>query len=206
MANLMFRLGEQVQRAVGQKAVNSKISRQEAMLLAGQACNKVLRDLIWRNKTEGIETVPYACFKEYTLGVEYDSLKDSWYAALPIRTLESLYNNRGIYHVAPADNPNEMMIPLDRGFLFMFKDLDSFGLEDNLGYIPERDRIYLHGATFDAEYEVFIRVVPDATSLAPDDAIPLPPELTLDALKLAIEIATAQISLPEDIQNNNLGN
>ena len=59
----IYRIGEQVQKLYGQKVVGSKITRQEAILAASQATNKILRDLIYANKTQGIETIPYQCFR-----------------------------------------------------------------------------------------------------------------------------------------------
>lgn len=201
----IYRAGEQVVKAYGQFVVNGKISRQEAILAAAQASNKVLRDLIWRNKSEGVETIPYFCFKEYILGVEYDDIKKRWYATLPVRTLESLNNNRGIYHVAPKDDVYETMVPLDRGFNSMFKGLDSFQLEGRLGYIPERDRVYIQGAEFDETYEILVRVIPDATSLDVDEELPLSPELEIDMLQIALQILGVQMQSPQQTQNDNQG-
>lgn len=204
MGSTILKLGEQVQKLYGQKVVGSKITRQEAMLATGQATNKLLRDLIWRNKSQGIETIPYECFREYYLGISYDQRKRKWYAVLPIRTLESLHNNAGIYHVAPASDVDELMIPLDSGFNSMFRGLDSFGLEGKLGYIPERDRIYIQGADFEADYEVFVRLIPDATSLEPDDYSPAPADMEFDVIQLALQLLGVQMQSPKDIQTDNI--
>jgi len=203
MGSTIYRIGEQVQKLYGQKVVGSKITRQEAILATGQATNKVLRELIWRNKSEGIETIPYDCFREYYLNISFDTRKRKWYAVLPIRTLESLHNNAGIYHVAPGNCIDELMIPLDSGFNSMFRGLDSYGLEGQLGYIPERDRIYIQGADFDQDFELFVRLIPDATSLQPDDYMPAPADLEYEIIQLALQLLGVQMQAPKDIQTDN---
>lgn len=202
----LYRIGENVLKTFGQNVVGGKITRQEAILAAAQASNKLVRDLIWRNKAEGNETIPYYCFKEYRLAVQLDNLRNRWYATLPVRTLESLYNNRGVYHVAPADDIDDTFIPLDAGFNSMFRGLDAFQLEGRLGYIPERDRIYIQGADFDEDYEIFVRLIPDATGLEPDDELPAPPELENDIIMLALQNLGVTMQVPRDVQTNNLGN
>ena len=198
----IYRIGEQIQKLYGQKVVGSKISRQEAILAASQATNKVLRDLIYTNKAQGIDTIPYECFREYVLPIQKDVLRNKWYAKLPIRTLESLLNNMGIYHVAPTTDIDDLFVPLDAGFNSMFKGLDAFQLEGKLGYIPEKDRIYLQGAEFESDFEVFVRLIPDATSLEPDDNIPAPVDMEVNIIQLALQILATQMQVPRDNQND----
>lgn len=200
----IYRLGEQLQKLYGQKVVGSKISRQEAILAASQATNKVLRDLIYANKSQGVETIPYECFREYVLPVKLDNLRNKWYATLPIRTLESLFNNMGIYHVAPAADIDDLMVPLDSGFNSMFRGLDAFYLEGKLGYIPQKDRIYLQGGDFNEDFEVYVRLIPDATSLQPDDQVPAPADLEIDIIQLALQLLSVQIQIPRDNQNDGI--
>jgi len=198
----IYRIGEQVQKLYGQKVVGSKITRQEAILAASQATNKILRELIWANKNQGIETIPYECFREYVLPVKKDKLRSKWYAILPIRTLESLHNNRGIYHVSPSTDIDDLMIPLDAGFIGMFRGMDAFYLEGKLGYIPERDRIYLHGAEFNEDYEIYVRLIPDATSLEPDDQVPAPADMEYEIIQLSLQLLNIQAQVREDIQTD----
>jgi hypothetical protein len=198
----IYRIGEQIQKLYGQKVVGSKISRQEAILAASQATNKVLRDLIYTNKSQGIDTIPYECFREYVLPIKKDVLRNKWYAKLPIRTLESLLNNMGIYHVASTTDIDDLFVPLDAGFNSMFKGLDAFQLEGKLGYIPEKDRIYLQGAEFESDFEVFVRLIPDATSLEPDDNIPAPVDMEVNIIQLALQILATQMQVPRDNQND----
>jgi hypothetical protein len=198
----IYRIGEQIQKLYGQKVVGSKISRQEAILAASQATNKVLRDLIYTNKAQGIDTIPYECFREYVLPIQKDVLRNKWYAKLPIRTLESLLNNMGIYHVASTTDIDDLFVPLDAGFNSMFKGLDAFQLEGKLGYIPEKDRIYLQGAEFESDFEVFVRLIPDATSLEPDDNIPAPVDMEVNIIQLALQILATQMQVPRDNQND----
>lgn len=198
----IYRLGEQVQKLYGQKVVGSKISRQEAILAASQAINKVLRDLIYANKSQGIDTIPYECFREYVLPIQKDSIRNKWYAKLPIRTLESLLNNMGIYHVAPSTDIDDLMVPLDAGFNSMFRGLDAFQLEGKLGYTPEKDRIYLQGADFESDFKVFVRLIPDATSLSADDDMPAPADLEYEIIQLALQLLSIQFQVPRDNQND----
>lgn len=198
----IYRIGEQVQKLYGQKVVGSKISRQEAILAASQAINKVLRDLIYANKSQGVETIPYECFREYVLPTFDDPIRGKKYAKLPIRTLESLLNNMGVYHVAPAKDIDDLMIPLDVGFNSMFRGLDSFQLEGKLGYIPEKDRLYIQGADFEDGYEIFVRLIPDATSLEPDDDMPAPADMEVNIIQIALQILAPQMQSVDDNQND----
>lgn len=201
----MYRIGEQLMKLYGQKMVGSKITRQEALLVAGQAVNKALRDLIWRNKAEEENlTIPYACFREYRLPIDKDPLRNKWYATLPIRTLESLAYNQGIYHVAPADDIDELMVPVSVGFNPMFKNLDSYYLEGRLSYYPERDRIYIQGADFEDDFEVFVRLIPDATSLEADDQMPAPADMEVVILQTALQLLGVQAQSTEDVNTDGI--
>lgn len=190
----------------GQKIVGSKITRQESILAVSQAINKVVRDLIWQNKREEDNfTVPYVCLKEYRLGITKDDVRGKWYATLPIRTLESIAYNMGIYQVAPADNIDETMIPTTVGFNSMTRGLDMFQLEGRLSYSPERDRIYIQGADFPADFELFVRLIPDATSLESDDEAPIPSDKELDVIQLTLQLLGASImSVQRDTQTDGI--
>ena len=108
----------------------------------------------------------------------------------------------GIYHVASTTDIDDLFVPLDAGFNSMFKGLDAFQLEGKLGYIPEKDRIYLQGAEFEADFEVFVRLIPDATSLEPDDNIPAPVGMEVNIIQLALQILATQMQVPRDNQND----
>jgi hypothetical protein len=84
----------------------------------------------------------------------------------------------------------------------MFKGLDAFQLEGKLGYIPEKDRIYLQGAEFESDFEVFVRLIPDTTSLEPDDNIPAPVDMEVNIIQLALQILATQMQVPRDNQND----
>lgn len=198
----IMRAGEQLQKLFGQKVVGSKISRQEAILVVGQACNKVLRDLIWQNKAMGEETIPYQCFREYDLPIKYDTRHKRWYAVLPVRTLESLNNNQGIYHVAPAEDIDELMIPTNVGFHSMFRDLDAYNLEGKLSYYPQKDRIYISGADFTEDFELYVRLIPDCTTLEASDELPAPADLQVEIINVALQILGVQMQSPRDNQND----
>ena len=84
----------------------------------------------------------------------------------------------------------------------MFKGLDSFQLEGKLGYIPEKDRIYIQGAEFEPDFEIFVRLIPDTTSLEPDDNIPAPVDMEMNIIQLALQILATQMQIPRDNQND----
>jgi hypothetical protein len=200
----IYKLAEQVLKLYGQKVVGSKVTRQEAILAVGQSTNKIVRELIWRNKSEDNYTIPYVCFREFRLGVKLDTVRNKWYATLPIRTLESVAYNQGIYHVAPIENIDDTMIPVSIGFNSMTRGLDAFNLENRLSYYPERDRIYIQGTEFNSSYEIFVRVIPDTTALEADEDIPCPSDLHYEIQQLALQLLGVQMSVPEDTQTDGL--
>lgn len=202
----IYKLGEEVMKLYGQKMVGSKITRQESILAVSQAINKTVRDLIWKNKREEDNlTVPYVCLREYRLSITKDEQRNKWYATLPVRTLESIAYNMGIYQVAPADNIDETMIPTTVGFNSMLRGMDAYQLEGRLSYAPERDRIYIQGAEFEDDFELFVRVIPDATSLESDEEAPVPSDMELDVIQTALQLLGASImSVPRDTQTDGI--
>ena len=197
MAATIYRLGEDIVKSYAQRVQGGKITIQEAMLKGAQASNKYIRDLIWRNISMGEYTVPYGCLFEYTVGVEKDTTKGKWFATLPIRTLESLHNNMGIYYVAAATDIYTPIIPLATNFNALYRGLDAFGLETQLGYTPERDRIYIQGVDVDENFKVFMRLIPDSTTLNPDDPMPIPPDCEYEVIQMALQLLAPQIQTPE---------
>jgi hypothetical protein len=196
-----YRIGEQIVKALGQRGVGV-VTIQQAMLVASQIANKNIRDYIWALKSDGDITIPHSVLKEYTKGVVFDQTRDMWYVPLTVRTLDTLYGNMGVYSVYPKGRPADHIVPLSATFLGMYSGLGAYSLEGMLGYMPERDRIYLTGDTWTSDSEVSMLLIPDCTSLDPDDQMPGFVEMEADVLAQAIQILAPQLQT-QNIENDN---
>ena len=198
-----YRMGEEVVKLFNQTVLGGNITVQEAMLVASQAANKYIREYIFANKSAGEQTVPYSCLKEYIEPVLTDG-NGKFYASLPVRTLEGLPNNGGIFQVSPANDESELIAPLNTGFFGMFKGLDSYQLEGRIGYIPKLDKIYLYGVdTITDGYSLKIVVVPDSTALDAADEMPLPTDCEYDVITMAVQMAQTKMASQPNIVTDN---
>ena len=198
-----YRMGEEVVKLFNQTVLGGNITVQEAMLVASQAANKYIREYIFSNKSTGEQTVPYSCLKEYIEPVVTDGY-GKFYANLPVRTLEGLPNNGGIFQVSPANDESELIAPLNTGFFGMFKGLDSYQLEGRIGYIPKLDKIYLYGVDTIADgYSLKIVVVPDSTALDAADEMPLPADCEYDVIAMAVQMAQTKMASPPNLVTDN---
>lgn len=197
-----YRIGEEVVKLFGQTVSGGKISIQEGMLYASQAANKYIRDLIFSNKKLGVETPPYSVLSDYEVEVLKDTVKNKFYAPLPVRALETLLNNMGVFQVTSCDE-GELFVPLNKGFIGMFRGLDSYGLEGMLGYIPERDKLWMYGEDFEEGFKVNITLIPDCTSLEADEEIPLPTDAEYDVILMALQLAQVQMQTPQNLETDN---
>ncbi len=198
-----YRMGEEVVKLFNQTVLGGNITVQEAMLVASQAANKYIREYIFSNKSAGEQTVPYSCLKEYIEPVVTDGY-GKFYANLPVRTLEGLPNNGGIFQVSPANDESELIAPLNTGFFGMFKGLDSYQLEGRIGYIPKLDKIYLYGVDTIADgYSLKIVVVPDSTALDAADEMPLPTDCEYDVITMAVQMAQTKMASPPNLVTDN---
>jgi hypothetical protein len=198
----LYRIGEDVVKSYSQRVQGGKITIQEGILKAAQAANKYVRDLIWRNHSMGDEGVPYSCLVSYTVGVSYDDMKKKWYAKLPIRTLDNLQNNMGIYYVAPADCQDQPIIPLPPNFGGLWQGLGAYSIENKIGYIAERDRVYIQGTSVNEDYKLYIQVIPDNTALDPDEEVALPPDCEYEVIQMALQLLAPQMQTPTNPNTN----
>lgn len=198
-----YRMGEALLKLLSQNLQDSKVTMQEAMLFTSQAANKYIREMIWQNKAMGETTIPYYALKDYEIDTQLDESRDMLYAKLPIRTLDNVYQNMGIFQVVPCNDYSQAMIPLNKGFLAMYRNMPSYGIEGNLGFIPERDRIYIYGADPTENIKIVATLIPDCTALNPDEEMPLPTDAETDVLNLAISQLQITLQIPQDMVTNN---
>ena len=192
-----YRLGEQLLKLYGQTVTGGKVTITQAMLAVSQAANKYIRDTIYRLKSEGEEIVPYTFIRVYESQTEKKG--NSIIAKLPIRTLDTLYNNFGIFQVTVCEEP---IIPLTQGFKVMYRGLESYGLEGMSGYIPRRDEIEFVGSITEGE-KVELSLIPDCTMMQPDENIPLASDGEVEVLSIALQLLQPQMQIQQNIVNDN---
>lgn len=189
-----YRIGEQIVKALGQRGVGN-ISIQQAMLVASQIANANIRDYIWATRADGEITVPHSVLKEFVWPVSYDETRGKYYLSMTVRALDTLYGNMGIYTVYPKGKPEDSLIPLQSSYSFMFSGLDAHSLEGMDGYIPERDRIYLTGTGWQEGDEMSALIIPDCTSLQPDEEVPGFVEKEVDVITQAMQVLAPQLQM-----------
>lgn len=196
-----YRLGENLLKVFSQSVKDSKITLQESMLYVSQATNKYIRDLVWANKSIGELTVPYSVLVDYDVTAKEDN-KGRLIAPLPIRTLETLHNNMGVFQVIPCGEFGNSLIPVNKGWMSLYAGRASYNLEGQLAYLPERDRLFIIGADT-KELELTVTLIPDSTGLNPEDELPLPPDAEQEVIALAMQMYQTTIQLPQDVVNDN---
>lgn len=198
-----YRLAENLLKVMNQSLKDSKVTMQEAMLYTSQAANKYIRDLIWANNSIGETIVPYGVLRDYDVETKKDSDRNLLYANLPVRSLETLHNNMGIFQVVPCNDFTAPIIPVPKGWMGLYAGRESYSLEGQLAYMPERDKIYIIGADVNEHMKLTITIIPDSTGLAPEDELPLPPEAEGDVIQLALQQLQITIQTPQDLTNDN---
>lgn len=197
--------GEELVKLFNRRYTEGSINRKEAMLYASQATNMVIRNYIWKQLAEDDRTVPYYFLKEYTNTAIFDPNRLEWYVEIPIRTLDMLGHDRGIYHVFPEYQEEELMVPTTPGYLGMYSGLAADGLEGRLSYRPIRNRLYINKTDVGDDFNITMRLIPDSESLGQDEELPLPPDGEAEMLQIAMNLLRVKFGIKEDsvIDNTN---
>jgi hypothetical protein len=199
-----YRMGEEVVKLFNQTVLGGNITVQEAMLVASQASNKYVRDIILAGKMSGDQTVPFSCLVQYNVVVAQEASTNKYYLELPVRALEGIPDNGGVFQLTPAEDDSELIAPLNTGFTGMFKGLDSYYLEGRLGYIPRGRKLYLQGADYIPEGRTYTAtIIPDATELEADADMPLPTDCEYDVITMAVELAKVKFSVQPNLVTDN---
>ena len=199
--------GEELVSLFNKSHSESRLSIQLAMLYVGQAANMFIRNFIWQRMKEGDFIVPHFFLKEYTETVIWDADRSEWYINLPVRTLDLLgTNNRGIYHVYPEHEEENLFIPTPTGFLGMYKGLDSSELEGINSYRLRRDKLYINKTDVGQNFKVSMNLIVDNNDLSISEEMSLPPDGELEVMQLAMNLAKVKMGTPEDSSINNLSN
>lgn len=191
--------GQELIRLLNRRFTEGSITQQEAQLYVGQAANKYIRDYLWALQKQGEYVIPASFLREYTEEAKLDSNREEWYVDLPVRTLDSIGYNRGVYHVYKQYNEDDLFVPTNTGFLGMFSGLDSFELEGRLSYRQIGNRIYINGTNVGTGYMLSMNLLVDNNELAPDEELTLPPDAEEEVMHLALQLVKIKMGLPPDL-------
>lgn len=203
MANSKQAYGEELIKTVngGNYTSDSKITLRQAMRYIGQARDALVRKYLWQTDYE-MEDYLYAGFVvPYIVTTQKDTVRDKYYAKLPANPIW-IPNNEGIVQVSfPHDEVNGF-IPMPTASMQIYGALDASFLEGNLGYYPEKDRIYLYGLEKD-DCELLIKLIPDSNSIGDLDYFPISPDLVDEMFQVALQRAGLHAQQPQDNVNDN---
>lgn len=185
----------------GNYTSDSKITLRQAMRYIGQSRDFLVRKYLWSTDYE-MEDYLYGGFVvDYIITTEYDSTRNKYYAKLGKKPIW-LPNNEGILQVSfPHDEVNGF-IPMPTASMQVYGALDASFLEGNLGYYPEKDKIYLYGLREEG-CELLIKMIPDSESIGDLDYFPIAPDMVDEMYELALQKAGMQIQQPQDNVNDN---
>lgn len=203
MANSKQAYAEQLIKTIngGNYTSDSKITMRQAMRYVGQARDTLVTKYLWQTDYE-MEDYLYGGFVvSYTVTTKKDTLRNKHYAELPAKPIW-LPNNEGILQVSfPQDEVNGF-IPMPTVSMQIYGALDASFLEGNLGYYPEKDRIYLYGLE-ESDCELLIKMIPDSDSIGDLDYFPIAPNLVDEMYDIALAKAGIQRQQPQDNVNDN---
>jgi len=203
MASSKQKYGEELIKLLngGNYTPDSKITLRQAMLYVSQARDKLVRNYLWNSRDDMDDFIYGGFITSYTVVTAKDVSRNSYYATLPVRPIW-LPNNEGIFQVGfPQDEVNSF-IPMPTGAMQIYGSLDSSFLEGNIGYYPEKDRIYLYGLE-ESDCELLVKIIPAGEDLGDLDYFPIAPDLEMEMMQEAMSIAGFQRQQKQDTINDN---
>jgi len=181
---------------------DAKTHIQEMMLAVSQARDKYIRTLYFQKLSVGEHDIPFEYVSVYEgVPLQYDTVLKRHYANLPTRVVD-LKDERGVYQVATESYPEDALIPLKQTFVSMYKGLEAYGLEDYVGYYPQRDRVYIVGKIGEKE-KLRMLLVSAGDDIDPLDNFPIASDAEDDIIKAAVQLYSTQKQIPQDKVNNN---
>ena len=194
MSTTKFKIAEQVERLMGgQPVTNSKVNKDDIMLLIGQACNKVLKaDHFSINMPEG-DTIPNNC-----MIIPFDDVAVTTYkttksrAELPFIPI-SLPRNVGVLHISKTDEIDNPFIPIPTAMYGIISPQRLFGeMSELIGYEVKGKYVEftqdLPGLGINTVYMLLVGV--DFSTLSIYDPIPLSADMETDVVQEVYKLLT----------------
>jgi hypothetical protein len=140
------KLAELILRRIegGDRSDDSQIDIREVILLIEQKAAEILRTDYFIQRKEGEKSINGELIARfYDIEVLHDEKRNLNYILLPTRFLR-LPGDIGIHHLSFQGDEQNAFIPQSTGSLALRKRSPAKGLEGNIGYWPEADRVYFN--------------------------------------------------------------
>lgn len=200
-----FKLAEQCIKRLngGEYTTDSKITLRQASLAVAQARNKMVRDMIWQNRSIGERNVPVDIISEYQQTSQKDA-NGNIYVTLPIRTLSTIQDDFSIFQVYATNDPNNHLVPTRQGSTNMYRGLGVDMMEGRAYFIAQKDRLVIKNVDFVADYT--LKLIADATAFSDRDDICLPADMEAEVVDMATQFLMSTVQTPQDNTNDNVAN
>lgn len=181
---------------------DKKLEEQEAMLVVSQARDSIIKRYLYQAYQE--ERILFGNWLSTVndLEIEYDEDRCLYYSHLRVKPI-SFISNGAIHSVWVGKNLDDTIKPVEANFLVRTKNRYD-GLGKNKGYFLEGDRIYYVKDMSGVKKNISMRLVADSSSLNPDELFPIDGSVETEMMQLAMQFASTQKGVPQDIINDNI--
>jgi len=178
---------------------DKKLEEQEAMLVVSQARDAIIKKYLYQNYAE--DRRPFGNWLSLDRGIEiqYDEERCVHFAQLNYKPI-SFLNDSGIQHVWIGKNEDDLLQPVRAGFNFLTKGRYN-GLISK-GFYLEGDKLIFVQPMNDIKKPISVRLVAESSSLGADDYFPIDGSVESEFMQLAIQFASTQKDINQDIINN----
>lgn len=200
-----YKLAEQALRIIlgGHPTPDSGVKVQEVIIFVSQAFATVVRSIFFEGKAEGepwIDGSFIYSFKD--VEVKTDSALDKFFIDMPATTVTLPYSI-GVFQVSNMTDQAGSFTPVSSGFEAMTSGLAVGGLENEVGFYLEGDRIYfVNMKDTEKSDKVLIKLVAPIGSLKDRDQITINDDIQLQIVTMAAELYSKEP--PHDEQNDNV--
>jgi hypothetical protein len=206
MATTKHQIAEQALRMLsgGDVSKDSEITIREMMLAVSQARDFVIRQELWQLIAMGdVDVVgEYICSYEDE-PVLFDDKRDMFYSEIPAEYI-NLPRNMGVYQISLMKDQFNAFVPVSSSFLSMHRGMASQNLNGQKGYLVEKGRVYYTGLEASDDIEkVLIKLVAASSEIEEDDIFPIPADKEMEVIKMAVQMYSTQLQIPNDQVNDN---
>jgi hypothetical protein len=137
-------IAQQVIRRVsgGDQSRDSKLDLREVTRYMLQILNEQIKiDYLTNIKIEDDHGVSGQYMFVATATILKDNTRDEFYITLPT-AYSALPHEKGLHEISPTNGKCATFIPCRNGSRALFKGLPAGNLEGNIGYYPERDKVW----------------------------------------------------------------
>lgn len=182
----------------GDPSNDSQLSEAYIILMARQACNKVLQAKIYEKLNEDDRSTLHLMLATYTVTVAGDS--PNKYITLPDFYM-SLPFNKGLHAIATVEDPTNFFIP--RHNPSVSRTLPCADLEPGqYSYWTKGMKVYFDGDEVDFGVVLVDLVVAAPDNVAADDALPIYPDQQADVILLTRQMLSNRPVQDKILDNN----